>query len=146
VKTVEASLVIVLVVSLFVSLVCATLALTVGESPVTLGSVSAGTALTAAGLLGLGEAVSKSGSPARWRGSGVKVGRLSSFAFGAGCCAMGVVFLGYDLLPERGLVWAGVVILASFALGFLGMWTDRRAHDRGARQSGQAAAPGTGAG
>jgi hypothetical protein len=130
VKTVGAILVIVLVVSMFIILVCATLALTVGEPPSALGTVSAGTALLAAGLLSLGEAVSKSGS-------GVKVGRLSSFAFGIGCCTMGIVFLGYYLLPERYMVWTAVVVLASFALGLLGMWIDGRVYERETRRNSQ---------
>jgi hypothetical protein len=134
-RIVEAILVVVLLVSMLVVVVCSTLALTVGEPPAALGAISAGTAALAVGLLGLGEAVSNSGSPAKWRGSDVKVGRLASFAFGMGWCAMGVAFLGYDVLPERYLVWAAVVVLASFALGLLGMWIDGRAYARRAKRN-----------
>jgi hypothetical protein len=58
---------------MFVTLVCGVLAFTVGKPPDALGLLSAGTAAMSVGLLTLGEAVSKSGSPARWRGTDVKV-------------------------------------------------------------------------
>jgi hypothetical protein len=134
VRTVEAIFVGVLLVSMLVLLVCSILAFTVGEPPAALGTISAGTMALVTGLLCLGEAVSKGGSCAKWRGSDAKVGRLSSFAFGIGGCAMGVAFLGYGLLPERYLLWSAVVFLASFALALLGMWIDGRAYARETRR------------
>lgn len=136
-RTVEAILVVMLLVSMLVLLGCSILAFTVGEPPAALGTISAGTMALATGLLCLGEAVSKGGSRAKWRGSDAKVGRLSSFAFGIGGCAMGVVFLGYYLLPEQYLVWTAVVFLASFALALLGMRIDRRAYARETRRNSQ---------
>src|SRR5262249_15580829 len=112
-QTIKAILVVLLLASMFVTLVCGVLALTVGKPPDALGLVGAGTAALSVGLLALGEAVSKSGSPARWRGTDVKVGRLSSFAFGIGGCAPGIAFLGYELLPERYLFWVGSIFIAS---------------------------------
>jgi hypothetical protein len=54
----------------------------VGRTTRRLATISAGTMLLAVGLLCLGEAPGKSGPRARWARSDVKVGRLSSFAFG----------------------------------------------------------------
>ena len=133
-QTIKAILVVLLLASTFVALVCGVLALTVGKPPDALGLVSAGTAAMSVGLLTLGEAVSKSGSPARWRGTDVKVGRLSSFAFGISGCALGVAFLGYELLPERYLFWVGGVFLASFPLALVGQKIDGLASKRAARR------------
>ena len=133
-QAIRAILVLLLLASMFVTLVCGVLALTVGKAPDALGLVSAGTAVMSVGLLILGEAVSKSGSPAQWRGTDVKVGRLSSFAFGIGACALAVVFLGYELLPERYLFWVGGVFIASFPLALVGQKLDGLADKRAMRR------------
>jgi hypothetical protein len=133
-QTIKAILVVLLLASMFVSLMCGVLALTVWKPPNALSLVIAGTATMSVGLLTLGEAVSKSGSSARWWGTDVKVGRLSSFAFGIGGCALGVAFLGYKLLPERYLFWVGGVFIASFPLALVGQKIDGLASKRAARQ------------
>jgi hypothetical protein len=133
-QTIKVILVVLLLASMFVTMVCSTLGLVAGKSPNALGLVSAGIAVMSAGLLALGEAVSKSGSSARWRWTDVKVGRLSSFAFGIGCCALGVAFLGHELLPERYLFWVGGVYVASFPLALVGQKLDGLASRRAARR------------
>jgi len=143
VKTVKTILVVVLLVNVLVMLGCGVVAFMVGEPPA-LGAMSAGTMLLATGLLCLGEAVSKSGPIVRWRGTDVKDSRLSSFAFGVGACAMGVVFLGHGWLPERYGLWAAVVFLASLALALLGSRIKARASRDGRRNT--PAPPATGAG
>jgi hypothetical protein len=140
-QTIKAILVIVLIVSMLAGLVCGVLALTVGKPPDALGRICGGAAALAVGLLILSEAVSKSGSPARWRGSDVQVGRLSSFALGIGACALGVVFLGGEFLPERYLLWLGIVFAASFPLALLGQKIDGFVHARTARQGRPASPP-----
>jgi hypothetical protein len=137
VRIVKAIFVVVLLVSMLLLLLCSILAFTVGEPPAAVGIISAGTMALAIGVLCLGEAVSKSGSPAKWRGSDAKVGRLSSFAFGVGGCAMGIVFLGYDVLPEEYRIWGAAVFLSSWALALLGMWIDGRAYARKTRRNSQ---------
>jgi hypothetical protein len=133
-QTIKTVLVVLLFASMFVTLVCGVLTLTVGRPPDALGLVSAGTAMMSVGLLTLGEAFSKSGWQARWRGTGVTVGRLSSFAFGIGGCALGVVFLGYGLLPERHLFWVGGAFTASFPFALVGQKIDGLASKRAARR------------
>lgn len=133
-QTIKTILVVLLFAGMFVTLGCGVLALTVGKPPQVVGLVSAGTAMTSVGLLILEEAFGKSGSPARWRGTDVKVGRLSSFAFGIGACALGVAFLGYELLPERYLYWVGVALIASFPLALVGQKIDGLASKRAARR------------
>jgi hypothetical protein len=140
-QTIKAILVIVLIVSMLVGLVCGVSALAVGKPPDVIGLICAGAAALAVGLLTLSEAVSKSGSPAKWRGSDVPVGRLSSFALGIGGCALGVAFLGAELLPERYLLWLGSVFIASFPLALLGQKIDGLVHTRLARQGRPASAP-----
>ena len=133
-QTIKAILVALFVASMFVTMVCGVLGLTLGKPPDARGLVSAGIALISFGLLTLGEAVSKGGSQAKWRGTEVKVGRLSSFAFGVSACSLGVVFLGYEFLPERYRIWIGGVFAASFPLALLGQKIDGLAFKRAARQ------------
>jgi len=135
-KTFHTMLVAALFVSMAVFLVCWLLVFTRLVELEALSVLSAGMALLSVGLLCLGEAFSRSGSHAKWRGSDVKVGRLSSFAFGVGFCAMGTVFLGYGWLPGEYRLWGAAVFLACWALALLGQFLDGRAYER------QAWAPG----
>jgi hypothetical protein len=141
VKTVEAILVGVLVLSMLVFFVCGILAFAFRGPPAFPAAISVGTGLLAFGFLCLGMAVGKTGPHARVARSDVKVGRLSSFAFGVACCAFGTLFLGYGWLREHYGLWVAVVWLASLALALLGQWIDTRAYERKTRQNGQAMAP-----
>ncbi len=113
--------------------------------------IPGGVVLLVTGLFCLRGAADKTADRGRWRGSKVKVGRLSSFAFGVGFCAMGSVFLGFGwLLPQSYGIWAAAVFVASWVLAVLGQFLDNRAYEREVRRSSQETeAPGqspTGAG
>jgi hypothetical protein len=93
-RTVAVILIVVVFVSMLGLAAGVIVAFALGEPPAAWARISGGTMSLAGGLLLLGAAVSKSAARGTWRGSDVKFGRLSSFAFGMGSCAMGVVALG----------------------------------------------------
>jgi hypothetical protein len=92
-------------------------------------AISAGVMLLVTGVFCLRAAADKTADRGKWKRSNVKLGRLSAFAFGVGFGTIGTVFLGHGWLPERYGVWAAVAWLASFVLGVLGQWIDRRANE-----------------
>jgi hypothetical protein len=93
--------------------------------------ISGGTMALVVGLFSLREAFSTTAERGKWRHSEVPCGRLSSFAFGLGFCAVGVATLSYRWLIDQivpGLVFFGTFI-ASFVLGLVGQQLDARRYE-----------------
>ncbi len=89
-------------------------------------AITGGVMLLVTGLFSLREAFSTTDPHAKWGRSDVPCGRLTSFAFGLGFCAIGVTFLSHGWLTDRivpGLLFVGAFV-ASFILSLVGSHLD----------------------